>query len=644
MYVLPIPSVYIEALISFRLSDKHLSLYINMLSNQSLASLLAVANVGMEKLCFPENRITTYDINKEYERQLFEIQRNSLSCRNNILEKSCKLSQYLEEGLKVAISLGYPFIDTQDYWEMRFQDNGPSKETIVPNVNIAECSVSFESESIHSSSLYTFQTPVAPTSEQEQIIEEAVKLLDGNTLKAQAFAGSGKTTLCGFIADNCTGKTLYLAFNKTMIEHGKHKLGHNDRVSCSTIDSLAFRLVKPWERWSEERLDRNYKNNWSLIADCLGLPKKMNNLYSGAIARNIDATVSNYCNSADTIISPSHIPQGPWSEGIEDEVLRWSQNHFDMIMSPNGIFPIKPHHVMKFWNLSGGCLPSEFEMILLDEAQDINPVFIDILQRSNNPRTLIGDHHQQLYKWRGAVNAFSNFDGNNFDLTKSFRFGCDLATYANRILATKKEAPSSYIVGNEGISTQVITYSPSNPRIEWPVSVILGRTNAQIFNQSFEIAKRGHRLHVVGGLDEVKYQLLDALRLYSKQFDKISHPDIRRFRSWDDLIVIQEMTNDPELYRIRKLIEEHGFALENYINTINRCYETDERRAPNILSTTHKVKGREWDSVLLLNDFISPLDLDRLSLKRRDEELNILYVAATRARRMLYIPNSHTFD
>ena len=48
-----------------------------------------------------------------------------------------------------------------------------------------------------------------------------------------------------------------------------------------------------------------------------------------------------------------------------------------------------------------------------------------------------------------------------------------------------------------------------------------------------------------------------------------------------------------------------------------------------ILSTVHKAKGREWFEVKLGNDFDGLVDKKRGGF--HEEELNILYVACTRA-------------
>ena len=54
----------------------------------------------------------------------------------------------------------------------------------------------------------------------------------------------------------------------------------------------------------------------------------------------------------------------------------------------------------------------------------MTPASIDLLQRQNAPKVLVGDPNQQIYCFRGAVNAMSLIEGSTvFYLTQSFRFG-----------------------------------------------------------------------------------------------------------------------------------------------------------------------------------------------------------------------------
>ena len=62
-------------------------------------------------------------------------------------------------------------------------------------------------------------------------------------------------------------------------------------------------------------------------------------------------------------------------------------------------------------------------------TQDLTPACIDILMRQTAPKILVGDPNQQIYSFRGAVNAMSLVQGSKVHyLTQSFRFGPQVGT------------------------------------------------------------------------------------------------------------------------------------------------------------------------------------------------------------------------
>jgi superfamily I DNA/RNA helicase len=61
---------------------------------------------------------------------------------------------------------------------------------------------------------------------------------------------------------------------------------------------------------------------------------------------------------------------------------------------------------------------------------------------------------------------------------------------------------------------------------------------------------------------------------------------------------------------------------------------SDEAQADYVVSTVHRAKGLEWDRVKVAGDFrFKPEDDGRISMA--DDEKRLLYVALTRARRLL---------
>ncbi len=67
-----------------------------------------------------------------------------------------------------------------------------------------------------------------------------------------------------------------------------------------------------------------------------------------------------------------------------------------------------------------------------------------------------------------------------------------------------------------------------------------------------------------------------------------------------------------------------------------------------IFSTVHRYKGMEYDAIHLVDDFITDDKLENIlknqkenaNIDKLNEEINLLYVAVTRVRNTLYIPQS----
>ena len=73
---------------------------------------------------------------------------------------------------------------------------------------------------------------------------------------------------------------------------------------------------------------------------------------------------------------------------------------------------------------------------------------IDILVTQEQAKILVGDPHQQIYSFRGAVNALDSLQPTHtFYLTQSFRFGPEIAQVANSCLKILK-SERKVLVGN----------------------------------------------------------------------------------------------------------------------------------------------------------------------------------------------------
>jgi superfamily I DNA/RNA helicase len=82
-------------------------------------------------------------------------------------------------------------------------------------------------------------------------------------------------------------------------------------------------------------------------------------------------------------------------------------------------------------------------MILIDEAQDVNPVTLQMLLSQPCMRVLVGDRHQHIYSFNFCANALENAAAaaaaagrpsrvRCYSLSSSFRLGPAVAAVANK--------------------------------------------------------------------------------------------------------------------------------------------------------------------------------------------------------------------
>ncbi len=511
-----------------------------------------------------------------------------------------------------------------------------------------------------------------PTAEQDQIVAAAKRLLlAGTALRIIAYAGAGKTSTLKMVAGALGRAGVYVAFNKDIARDAQRSFP--DNVACLTMHSLAWRAVGMIQAESAKGLNAHW------VRDLLGEGRWMPARDAGVPAHSQRALVARvlraFCTSAAPQPMPAHVqavldavvyrpPATPPTDRTERRrheakmaqrtaltpfLLERARTLWSVLWDTDGFGWRKrgvaiPHDVyLKVFERSPALIRQafqSFDYVLLDEAQDLNPVMRSIATASEKPLVAVGDSFQQIYSWRGAEDALKLLPGEALYLSASFRFGTEIARFAAEVLATR---PGGGLpVPLRGLGPAGAVRPVDDPTT---APVVLCRTNAGCLRVAGKAALAGRPVHVVGGIADLATEMRSAVALFEGRLDSVTTDALKRFESWKQLREEADALQDADLLRLVEIVEDK--VIVQTLVALERWHTTEDR-AEIVVSTTHKAKGREWPLVALADDFPGPVralkryraamaadDADRV--RAVIEEWHVLYVGATRAKTTLLV-------
>lgn len=477
-----------------------------------------------------------------------------------------------------------------------------------------------------------------PNREQRGIIAASKS---ARRVKAVALAGTGKTSTMVLLGEASPYRQfLYVAFNKAAQLDAQARFPRN--VKCMTSHGMVFGAYG--KRYSN-RLNAP-RVPASRAASILGLREERieycvscsstteggthhghavlaETITRNALASLVTRGVDRYCHSADLEPQWWHVPA---MKGADDRlqmpIRQMAASHvrdaWEDLKSPGGQLKFTHDCYLKLAQL-GQWRPSQMA-IILDEAQDTNPVVADMLLGESAKRlVVVGDPNQAIYEWRGAQDAIDGFGADvTCGLTGSYRFGPEIAENANvwlRMLGSEFE-----LKGWKKKESHVVERLPEGA----VPNAVLTRSNGGAIVAAMHWLEAGKRVAIVGGGQEIERLARGAMDLQAGR--RSEHPDLVAFESWGAVQAYckEEAEEAGTLVPLVRAIDAHGPAV---IMGMTRSLVAEDV-ADVTVSTAHKAKGRQWPVVQIGMDFPQPKEGSEGLQK---EELRLAYVAVTRA-------------
>lgn len=477
-------------------------------------------------------------------------------------------------------------------------------------------------------------------STQQEAIFNWFKTGTGN-LVVRARAGTGKTTTILSAIDFAPeSRILLAAFNKKIAEELKTKL-RNPSAEAKTLHSVGFGLVL--RNWSGVKLDGSRGQRLAREAAGPTCPDPIVRLVSmlASKAKGMLPT-----SEAEMVKIATQFDLTPDEEWVEDgytvqQVARMTATALKLAATKrDGTIDFDD---MVYLPVVNNWVRPTFDMVVVDEAQDMNLAQLRLacgVCRKTGRIAVVGDDRQAIYGFRGADSGSidrlkTSLKATELGLTTTYRCPKSVVEYAAKLVPDYMAAPTA----PQG-EIKEIEFAALAEAVK-PGDFVLSRKNAPLVRTCLSILRTGKRAKIEGrDIGAILIGLVKKIARTHKTIPAL----LKGVSEWADrksaAITMASEDSDAAESKVQevqdtaetiKVLGEDLTSVAELVARIESLFGDDVGAANVVLSSVHRAKGRETDTVYVLRDTLYP----GRKGKAEKEEANIEYVAVTRAKSTL---------
>ena len=335
------------------------------------------------------------------------------------------------------------------------------------------------------------------------------------------------------------------------------------------------------------------------------------------------------------------------------EIKTFHSYSFDLIGKQGSLDEAKDvvHHAAEMIE-KGEVEPSKIakSVLVIDEAQDMGQDdfrLVQALMRQNEEMRVIavGDDDQNIYAFRGSDSRYmqslvSQEGAKLYEMTDNYRSAKAIVDCANRFVQRipnrMKHATIQSATGEEGKVLTLKSLQNAEIKVQGGTA-ILTRTNEETMQVAYELEQRGLHATVAqsmggfrfGNLAEVRYFIKqigkdDEVTISKEKWQEAKKSTLKTYASSSCLGVMRHFFADFEaIHKVYYRSDLHEYVFESNIEDF---IASDDKSV--FVSTIHKAKGREFDTVYLMSSVPDG---------RQVKDMRAYYVGLTRAKRNLYL-------
>lgn len=469
----------------------------------------------------------------------------------------------------------------------------------------------------------------------------------------EAVAGAGKTTTileaARRMAKVSKGEIAILAYNKKIAEEIKAKTAEDSAIKAGTVHSFGFGAYR--RMFPKVKIDARKVESLAIQY----LPEEMQ-AYQAAIVKMVSlakqrclGVIGSISNTAAWYDIIEHFDIMSDIDEMDESkipvdliiasaiiILNHSNKVTDVIDFDDMVY-LPVYLKLSFWR---------YPVIFVDEAQDTNPArraLIRAMLKPNGRVIAVGDRAQAIYGFTGAdANSLElikdDFSAIEMPLTTTYRCPKAVVKFAQNWVNHIQSAPTS----PEG-SVSSIAYLDIFKRNDLNAnSAILCRNTKPLVELAFQLIRNRIGCKVEGrdignGLKKT------ACRWKVKTTDKL----IEKLTAWKESQVTKFLAKKQEMRAqsiedqyetLLVIIEDVNLKGKHNVTDVVAAIDSlfaDDVKGVLILSTIHKSKGREWETVYWLDRAGTCPSRHARQAWQIEQENNLCYVAATRAKNSL---------
>lgn len=471
----------------------------------------------------------------------------------------------------------------------------------------------------------------------------------------EAVAGAGKSTVLVEAARVIRGSTLILAYGAKAAEDLRAKLDGAKidwrKAVASTVHAQGWKalrkagtpeLIGPKKVLlildalvAQGRIPADLQPHLKTVAGLVSLAK---NMAIGILSRIEDAAPWQEIIARHELLESDDLIFAPRIIALAQETLRRSNDDLATVDYDDMCYLPLIHRLPMF----------RFDNVFVDEAQDTNPArraMVRALVRKGGRVVACGDRSQAIFAWSGADPESldlikQDFSACELPLTISYRCPQAVVTFARQWVSHIESTPTA--PEGEIAELALDDFLQGASALVNTSSAVLCRNNAPLVKLAFALTARQvpvcllgkqHGEKLVQMAKRFRARNLNDLETKLGAFFEAKKTELTAAKEEHKLSDLEDQVETLRVI-IRQCQNENKHSVAALIDKLENLF-TDSPSKGVTLCSIHRAKGAEWETVYWLDRAHTCPNRWARQDWQIEQENNLCYVAATRAKRKL---------